>query len=409
MFLHSDSHSLLKITKAGVSKQEQGGGKRGSQPCIRDREGPSPEASPRCCAARYCARDDTHMLQSLHGCPGKDKGGEWSPKAPHPGSSGCGYTGPSPETHPSLQLPLSSPRTYLTSPQMEGRSWVSREEKWLDSSKLHRSGDSRLGTLQRLLPLQPATPLVLKAPSATPVPFPRRVWPCSGWNRRGGGGRTSSLSAPSFPWRCSGGSCKPPPTAMSQSRDAAYLAVAHDQSAEQQARPRESHGGEAGAPGSGLRGKEKSGRSRGARSAPGGSRQRRVVPLGHLRGEPAVGSPPRGSAPPGPAPQGTRGHAERSRRAAGQRAGEGTPQERGAHPPAAAGAAALTGSGAGRAARTGGRGATRRVLGSGLPAVRLPRGAGCILRPAQGLAPPRPGSSRPLPSPPLPGSPPPGP
>lgn len=47
MFLHSDSHSSLKNTKEGEGVSKESGRRQGkSQPCIRDRDGLSPEAFP---------------------------------------------------------------------------------------------------------------------------------------------------------------------------------------------------------------------------------------------------------------------------------------------------------------------------------------------------------------------------
>lgn len=195
-----------------------------------------------------------------------------------------------------------------------------------------------------------------------------------------GGGALPSPGAAS-------GSCKPPPTSKCQSREATYFAVAHDQSAEEQARPRDPHGGEAGAPGSGCAGRRSQGRRGGGRCAG-------RVPA-------AQGGAPKAS-PPGdsgaqhrsdPHPQGPAQGAQ-----PGGGRGEGQPRERGAHPPGATGAPALT-CGAGRAGRA--QVDAELLAGSGLrtPRCEPARSADRILRPAQALAPPRPGPAPPFPSP----------
>lgn len=124
MFLHSDNRSLLEITKVALHKQGAWEEARGSQPCSRVREGLPPESFPRGLYSQIlcngwiltCTRHWMKFMAALEEMEGRGKFIKGLMlKAGRYGRQ----TGPNPKSHPFLRLPLSSPRSYLTSPHME--------------------------------------------------------------------------------------------------------------------------------------------------------------------------------------------------------------------------------------------------------------------------------------------------
>ena len=145
------------------------------------------------------------------------------------------------QNSPSLQLPLSSPCSCLTSPHMEDHRFPAGRNGLTQISFTNQVPAGWGSPCGFFFPWQQVQAPQFSRPQCHACPFSLfgstvvEFWRIP-----------APYAAPSFPCAVRG-SCKPPPSTCSQSKEATHIRVAHDQGTDEQACQQDPHGGKAGA------------------------------------------------------------------------------------------------------------------------------------------------------------------